>query len=310
MPFLMVNDPDKRQTIGSHKNAGARMNTSAGLSLMGLMDETWAIPYLRRQCAFQGDQSDARLAYEWRTARDRIGSPMGRMGMPSVKDIPEAMRSYVEELKRQDWLTHRLNGHLAGAEFKMVEVDPLMAMQFAIDVDRSTHLCTAFSGSRTDEDLFSVCLPMNPPEPEVNLFKDHTGSGSMLISTKNLSFGIHKEGAHEIQTDNGPRFLIGIEVTTPLPLLHVVRYQDRYYLHNGFHRAYSARQAGATHVPCILRTVTHEGDIGIGTDTFGMDHFRSPNPPTVGHYTAGRAHTVRLKSLTRMIQVNWSEYTV
>jgi hypothetical protein len=287
------------------------MKTAAGLSLVGFMEEGQARSYLRRQCAFEDDESDARLEHEWRTAKSRIGAPMEKMGLPEIYDIPASMRAYIDELTRQEWVIHRLNGSLAGGEFKMVEIDPLLAFQFSIDIERSTELCSAFSGSKREEDLFHLCLPIEQPSLDIHLYRDHKGSGSMLINTKNLSVTIAKDGAHNISTDQGNKFLMGIEVTTPPPLLHVVRHQYRFYLHNGFHRAYSARLAGATHLPCIVRTVSHEGDIGIAAQTtFGMKELRASHPPTLGHYTGGRAHEVRLKSLTRLIQVSWSEYTV
>ena len=287
------------------------MKTTAGLSLVGFMEDRQALNYLRSQCAFEGDDSDARLEHEWRAAKNRIGAPMGKMGLPDIYDIPASMGAYIEELTRQEWVTHRLSGSLAGGEFKMVEIDPLLAFQFSIDTERSTELCRAFSGSRDDEDLFRLCLPIEHPSLDIHLYRDDKGSGSMLINTKNLSVTIAKDGAHNVNTDEGNKFLVSVEVSTPPPLLHVVRHQERFYLHNGFHRAYSARLAGATHLPCIVRTVTHEVDIGIDAyTTFGMRELRAANPPTVGHYTRGRAHEVRLKSLTRLIQVTWSEYTV
>lgn len=286
------------------------MTNARGISLVGFMEKVAGTRYLRQVCAFNGDQSDARLEHEWKAANRRIGNPMGRMGMPELMDIPASHREYVQELAQQDWLRHRLSNSLAGAEFKMVEIDPLLAMQFAVNLERSEDLCKKLSEQATEDHLFALCLPHIPPDPEITHYKDSTQVGSMLVMTKNLSLGIVKEGRHEIDTANGHRLLVGIELTVPVPLMHVVRFQDQCYLHNGFHRAYGARMAGITHVPCIFREVTHPTDIGISHDTFSLEALRSPNPPTVGHFTNGRAHEVQLRSLTRVIQVSWSEYTV
>ena len=132
----------------------------------------------------------------------------------------------------------------------------------------------------------------------------------MLVSTRNLSLKVVQEGRHEIKTENGWKLLVGIELSLPVPLLHVVRYQQRCYLHNGFHRAYGARLAGFTHAPCVFRDIRYPEDIGIGPDTFSLQQLQSADPPTVGHFTQGRAYDVRLMSLTRFLQVSWSEYTV
>jgi hypothetical protein len=230
--------------------------------------------------------------------------------MPEIREIPDGQSAYVKELLAQEWLKHRLEDGLAGAEFKMIEVDPLLAMQYSIDLDRTEHLCKTFKKSGNDADLFALCLPLLPPDPEVHHYKDSTQAGSMLVMTKNLSLGIVNEGRHEIETAKGYRLLVGIELTVPVPLVHVVRYDGRCYLHNGFHRAYGASLAGVKYVPCILRDVTHPSDIGIGPDTFSLSQLNSGNPPTLGHFTNGRAHEVKLRSLTRFVQVSWSEYTI
>jgi len=274
------------------------------------MEQPEAVVYLRRVCAFPGDQTNARLEHEWLQAKGRIGTPMGKMGLPSLLDVPSSMKSYIDELKNQPWMEHRLRGTLAGAEFKMVEIEPLLAMQFAIDIERSEHICGVYSSTKREEDLLSLCLPMSPPSPQIDVYQDQKKSGSMLLVTKDLSLGIVRDGTHEIKTENGPKLIVGVELVAPLPLLHVVCFENRYYLHNGFHRAYSASLAGATHVPCIVRTVSHAGDIGIGQDTFSISCLGGANPPTVGHFTKNRAHPVPLKSLTRVIQVSWAEYTV
>lgn len=285
------------------------MSTNNGLSLLGFMKEQDAIEYCRKVCQFDDLSNDA-LLHQWNIAKTRIGSPMGKVGRPEVLDLTSEMSQHMEELKEQLWFQHKLKDSLRGAEFKLIEIDPLLAMQFAINTDRSEHLGMAYTRSKSVKDLLDLCLPVTQPTHDVVIHKDQKASGSLMLMTKNLSLGIDRDGAHLVNTDKGSQVFVGVEVSTPAPQLHVVRYQDRYYLHNGFHRAYSARLAGATHIPCILRDVSYANDIGIGRDTFSLDLLQSNNPPTVGHFTQGRAYPVRLKSLTKIIQVSWAEYMV
>jgi hypothetical protein len=285
------------------------MHSTEGKSLVGFMEQPAAVKYLRQVCAFDGDQSDARLSHEWQQAKRRLGAePVAGAGRPSIEDIPSAYSTYVEELALEPWLAPKLVGGLAGAAFKMVEIEPLLAMQFAVDVERSRDLCAALSTTGNDmQQLFALCLPRVPPTPEILHIK---GASSMLVTTRNLSLKVVQEGRHEIGTETGYKLLVGIELSLPVPLLHVVRFEGRCYLHNGFHRAYGARLAGFKHAPCIFRDVDYPEDIGIGNDTFQLGQLRSANPPTVAHFTQGRAYDVRLRSLTRVLQVSWSEYTI
>jgi hypothetical protein len=68
--------------------------------------------------------------------------------------------------------------------------------------------------------------------------------------------------------------------------------------------------SGATKIPCIFRDVLTADVAGIKTDgtTFAESLLTSADPPTVGHFTSGRAHAVSLREHARVIHVSWSEY--
>lgn len=94
--------------------------------------------------------------------------------------------------------------------------------------------------------------------------------------------------------------------------MHVTDFNGRHYLHNGFHRAYSVRKAGATHVPCLIRDVTDPAAAGIRDDggTFSQLLMESADPPTMEHYTQDRAFPVQLRDVSRIIHLSWSEYAL
>jgi hypothetical protein len=105
---------------------------------------------------------------------------------------------------------------------------------------------------------------------------------------------------------------MGIKFGMSVPFAHVVRYKGRCYLHNGFQRAYGARQAGATHIPCLFSDVGDWEAVGLKHDnsTFQPDVMEAPNPPTVAHFTQGRAYPVALRIFSRFIHVSWSEFAL
>ena len=281
---------------------------SPGKSLVGFMEEQAAIKYMRDVCAFGKDAPDAQLLQEWRAAVGKIGQPMGRAGKPTVSEIPREYEAYIEGLKAESWLEPKLKKSLKEATFKYVEIDQLLAMQFAVSTERSAHLCKALSQPPSMDQLMELCLPKTPAAPDLNFSRD---GRSMHITTKNLSLRVANEGRMEVQTESGRQLHVGVHVDLPVPLLHVVRFQESCYLHNGFHRAYGARIAGATHLPCIFRDVEYSDDVGFGQqDTFSLKLLQSNNPPTLGHLTQGRAHDVQLRALTRVVQISWAEYTV
>lgn len=95
-----------------------------------------------------------------------------------------------------------------------------------------------------------------------------------------------------------------------IALVDEARHNGRHYLHNGFHRCLALRRAGATHAPCILRDVPDHAAVGIHGGTFSPPLLESANPPTLGHFTQGRAYDVQLKNVARYLHVSWAEYVV
>jgi hypothetical protein len=138
--------------------------------------------------------------------------------------------------------------------------------------------------------------------------------GAMLITSRGLNFhavrqGLMADDAGNMLTDQAGNHFVGLAIGVRLPLLHVVRFNGRCYLHNGFHRAIGARRRGATHVPCVLRDVPTPQAAGIDPrTTFDVPLLESADPPTLAHYTQARSYDVRLRTFTRKIHVSWAEY--
>lgn len=97
-----------------------------------------------------------------------------------------------------------------------------------------------------------------------------------------------------------------------MPFVSVVGCNGRFFLHNGYNRAYGVRMAGATHMPCMIREVPDLAGAGVRADgsTFGATLLQSADPPSVAHFTQGRAHDVRLRAMSRIVQVSWAEYAI
>lgn len=272
-----------------------------GKSLVGFLDQQAAINYLRTSCVPNGPDDDATLLAEWQTARGKLGPPIPNAGQPDIQDIPATHAAYIGLLAAQPWLTPALNTAYAGATFKFIEIEPLLAFQFAVDDGRSNHHCAPFGNPPTLDQLLNTCLPLNPPSEPIQVAQTPQ---SMLITSRSLNFRALAQGFI-----NGA--FVGMHVGVALPLLHVVRMNGRCYLYNGFHRAYGARIAGATHVPCIFRDVPDAASAGINPPgTFDQNLLESADPPTLGHFTQGRAHDVNLRILTRALHVSWSDYVV
>jgi hypothetical protein len=275
------------------------------------MDQPQAVDHLRQACV-PANAADAALIAEWTGARARLGAAPANGGHPDIQPLPVAQQAHVQALRQAQWLApafapatpHAPAGPLHNVDFNLVEVDPLLAFQFTVNTDRSAHHCNALTHPPSMDELMNLCLPLNPP-PFEDLHIAQQGQ-SIVMKTRCLNFHTTAQGAFQAHN------ILGIQFGVSLPFVHVVRFNGRCYLHNGFHRAYGARTAGATHVPCVFRDVPDALAAGIRGNgaTFELPLLESGNPPTVGHFTSGRAHVVQLRGTTRIIHASWAEYTM
>lgn len=195
---------------------------------------------------------------------------------------------------------------LRQSTFQMVEIEPLLAFQFVVDTDRSTHHCHNLSSPPTLDELFDLCLPPAPTNDEIQF--SHQGK-SIIIRSRSLNLVTTAEGPLTIPQQPAT---VGVQFSWTLPFVHVVRFNGVCFLFNGYHRAYGARMAGATQIPCLFRDVTTYEDAGVKEDgtTFPSSLFTSPAVPTLGHFTQGRAYPVLLRAAARIIHVSWSDHIV
>jgi len=262
------------------------------------MEQGDAVAHLANACVPE-DSTEAVLVEEWKTARARLGDAIPRAGQPEILPIPPDHVHYVAHLCSLPWVQPAL-ASMPNATFVLVEVDQLLAFQQMISRPRSEFHCDALGRPPAMSELMHVCLPnVQAQEPLVV-----AGNGnSLLLRAESLN-------VRTLQGGNIAPGVIGIQFGISLPLVHVVRFDGRCYLHNGFHRALGARLAGATHVPCLLRDVSSFEEVGINPlgGTFSAELLTSDNPPTLGHFTQGRAHDVQMRRLARYIHVSWAEY--
>lgn len=271
-----------------------------GLALVGFMDQQQAIRYLR-DYTVQHDASDAALTKIWKAAVANLGGPVTNAGNPQIKAMPP---SELAVILSKPYLASAL-ARYPGAQFALVEIAPLLAYQFSIFVDRSTHHCDGLTPKSSLSEIINKCLPGAPVHDPV---QQHLLDQSALLKSRSLNI---RMGARGIFTNpNGPQAM-GFEIQLALPLMHVVRLNGRCYLHNGFHRAYGLGAAGITHAPCLFRDVPDANAAAITPpNTFGLPLLESTNPPTLQHYIRGSASQVQLRNLSRVLHISWSEYVV
>jgi hypothetical protein len=276
-----------------------------GLSLVGFMDKQQAVNYLRAACV-PADPADAALQAEWTAAQGRLGAAFANAGRPDIRPIPAAEQPYIQQLHQQQWVIAAL-AQYPGAVFRLVEIDPLLAHQLHVLTDHSAQYCGGLNAAPSVGDLLPICLPIAPAQENIRISQQ---GQCIILASESLNVRTLAHGWSPTENKVGIQFWIQFGIG--LPLLHVVRCNGRCYLLNGLHRVVGSRRRGATHVPCLFRDVATHAEAGVKADgsTFQVALLESANPPTVGHFTQGRAYDVCIRELSRILYVSWSEHAV
>ena len=278
-----------------------------GLSLVGFMNQAEAINHLRVSCVPTGPDDDATLTAEWNAAKATLGAPIPRAGNPTIQPMPGAHQPHIQQLQQAAWAVPMFQGPWQASTFHLIEIETLLAYQFTVGTTRAAPHYAGLPNPPTVDQLLPICLPLAETVDLTHLSQHQFAQGrSIILKTKGLNFRILDQGL--FQQAN----IFGIRVGPAFPIVQVLRFNGRCYLHNGFHRAYCARMAGATEMPCMLRDVGTADEVGIRTDgnTFPLALLESANPPTVGHFTQQRAHPVGLRAMTRILEISWADHVL
>ena len=263
-----------------------------GLALIGFMTRDDAVNYLSRECV-PANPDPAALEAEWLAAKAKLGAPLPNVGQPQISDIPADHDAYIQQLRAvPDWQgVFAQNPHW---QLKLVETAPLLAYQFSILDGMATNHGAQLGLGPTLVDLLKICLPLVPTLDPFNVTQQ---ANSALIQSRSLNV----RPLNFFSPQNG---VIVFQFGGALPFVHVVRFNGRCYLHNGYHRAYAALLAGAKEIPCVFRDVATEAEIGIGPPgTFNLSTLESLDPPTLRHYASDQAYPVDLVIKTRTMHL-------
>lgn len=274
-----------------------------GRSLLGFMDPAFAIPYLQ-QATIPPDPSPDALHAIWEQARGQLGEPTNHPGEPEMLDLGPEHHAHLQAVAASPRLQNGFDGQ--PYEFKLVEIDPLLAYQFDVNIERTEHLCAELGDPPSVATMLPVCLPTSLENIPFQL--QGTGN-SVVVVGRSANLKIQAHGQIGMDANFGV-LLFGVAVGVSGPWVHVVRFEGRTFLRNGFHRVYGAKRAGATHVPCIVVNAPNWEFVGARGQggTFERELLESDDPPTLAHYAEGRAWPVQLRRPTRIIEVSWSEY--
>jgi hypothetical protein len=169
-----------------------------------------------------------------------------------------------------------------------------------------------------EDGLYEICLPRTQPSHPLGAFTDADGKG-FTISSFNPNLRIAAGQISEAQVAPGPGMpTVTMQAVTLLvfmgtSFLQVVRYRDRSFIRDGYHRAAGLLRAGIYHVPCIFieaESFEQVGPVQV-PGAFSYETLYSPRPPFLADFWNDEvAADVSQPAVRKVVRVRGEEFVV
>jgi hypothetical protein len=251
------------------------------------------------------------LGETWQRAHERLRrletEEAGLADNPPIRPLGPEYESLLLELLGDPLIQHGFN--TVPTDVALVELDRLVVYQKHIDLTYARQLAARL-GQPSEAQVFRTCLLHDHDEPPVKWSRVRHDRFVFVSPSNDLRF----LGAAPLERDQIKDYpergkfvgMVGIAIGLGSNFLNAVYAEKRLILNNGSHRAYTLRQMGITHVPCIIQHCSSrdEVDAVAATDVRkNPDVFlKHPRPSMLKDYLDPQLHTV-LPAFRRLRQV-------
>jgi len=255
-----------------------------------------------------------RLTADWHAANARFQSlqqtEVGWADQATVGSIPKSLEAMVRRVA-SDAIFLRSFSAVPG-QIGMVELDRLVVSQKTINLTHVDRLKGQIGPSPDRDTIFRVCLPFDHPTPaaEVTRIEKHTFE---IVSDSNdlrflESLALSSEQLNGYQASGPVVGVFGAVVGYGSNYLNALACEGRLVLNNGFHRAYTLRALGVTHVPCVVQRLARRDELKhVGRAAVRRDpelYFDLARPPVLkDFFDAGLCREVICPRKARHVRV-------
>ncbi len=206
------------------------------------------------------------------SAREEVAAraePPNQEGV--IEDAPPELAAHVASLGQQPGSTQML---AEGWEVKLTDLARLVAFQPLVIAEQAEERVANI----TADDINSVAtatLPIAQPEPLPAAFDQSKGCWVISSANPNLQVCGHFTGPLQPGTPPAFGFVVGV-----LPsFVQAARYQGRYFLRDGYHRAYGLLKRGIMKVPALVREIETIDALGVKPGMLPQEAYLGPQPP-------------------------------
>jgi hypothetical protein len=299
------------------------LNYHEGDARAPIREEVWLLgqPPLQEYLDFIHDRamtpSDPRLLWdEWRRANDYYHeleiAEAGAADEIECRDLDPAMAGLADQLQANDRFRHAFD--TLPTTFGMLELDRLVVYQPHVTRQFVDALQARLGPEPSPQALFQFCLPTTKPQADVRV--QRAGSRRYIFSSESTDFRFREAVVLKPEQIGGVADLgaasdiLGLMIGFGSNFLNVVRSDNRFVLHNGYHRACALRALGIKYAPCIIQTVTRKDELAVAASDTVFDraafYFKAARPPLLKDFFDPKIRkVVPVKRARQVVEVSF-----
>ena len=237
-----------------------------------------------------------------RNAREVVANRTAGVNQADIiSDLPPELDDHIAQLRQTPAGAAMLQ---EGWDLALVDLARVCAFQPHVVADAAVE---RVENVKVDDlaAIAAITLPTSPAEPPRIQF-DPTKQAYMAISQNtNLRIAGTANGP---APDGSGAVMLGFAVMVSRSFLQVVRFQDRFRLRDGYHRAYGFLSRGITHVPAFTREMQTIEDVLPPGMYLPQHSYLGDRPPYLPDYLDDQvACTVRLPASQKMVLIQGIE---
>jgi hypothetical protein len=237
------------------------------------------------------------LTEEWQAAHRHIRAlekeEAGLADNPPITPLTRLGKHYeplLIEFLKDPLVQHGFN--TVPTDVGLVELDRLVVYQKHIDVTFVGSLKKKLGPAPSDEEIFRTCLPFDHPHPPVKWSRARRDKFVFMSPSNDLRF----LGTMPLQSNHIANYpppgntvgIVGLAVGFGSNFLNAIHAEGRLILNNGSHRAYTLRELGVTHVPCVIQYASSRDELELVGSEEVRDHpdlyLKQPRPSLLKDY--------------------------
>jgi len=279
--------------------------------LLAYATEQEALNHLVKSAPPVPDET-ATVTSTWRAAVSALSTEGSRPVLePDAKPLPKGLEAWAQRVGETAAFQFLL-GNLR-PEYGVLSIGKLIAVQKFV-----------YAESRSDVEavnpsdiagLFRLTTPEPALVQRVTVKDQASLSYTMASENPNLRIGGMVESEHVVATASGaqmPLHVYGFFVTFGGPWMHVARFQGRWFLRDGYHRAYNLLKRGIDRIPCVIVSANSLEDLGFVRPGFvGPEVLLGDRPPMVGDFVDdSRAVDGSIVPVRKVVRIRAEEFVI